>query len=306
MFLKNSGKSNNYRFYLPNFLKFCDNISHKLLRPSQFLEKFMEILEWSALQRYIRPLPLLNVAGYWKNSNTEACVEKLSQILANNIDHGRRGIGLRIYVRYCSYNRAPSLAYDNVKIKLKFVGSLLKQDKITYNHGPIVKIYFVYRLSTSINSDITLENCLFGAVKITKNLKINTYSGYGIAFDSGGSFSHPIGRYDKNVIFGADLSSSVHANNRANNILVLGKEFIQGVNGRKIYAEKVYSTNFTVTNKKFCLSLHCNGDSSYLFVNNKEIANFTAKDVPYPMCLGNVSKDFSDKHKQYWTFWLCI
>ena len=42
-------KSNNYRFYLPNFLKFCDNISHKLLRPSQFLEKFMEILEWSTL-----------------------------------------------------------------------------------------------------------------------------------------------------------------------------------------------------------------------------------------------------------------
>ena len=48
---KIAGKSNNYRFYLPNFLKFCDNISHKLLRPSQFLEKCMEILEWSTLQR---------------------------------------------------------------------------------------------------------------------------------------------------------------------------------------------------------------------------------------------------------------
>ena len=32
-----------------------------------------------------------------------------------------------------NYNRAPSLAYDNVKIRLKFLGSLLKQDKITYN-----------------------------------------------------------------------------------------------------------------------------------------------------------------------------
>ena len=39
------------RFYLPNFLKFCDNISHKLSRPSQFLEKFMEILKWSTLQK---------------------------------------------------------------------------------------------------------------------------------------------------------------------------------------------------------------------------------------------------------------
>ena len=65
------------------------------------------------------------------------------------------------------------------------------------------------------------------------------------------------------MIFGTDLSSSVHANNRANNILVLGKDFIQGVNGTTIYTEKIYSTNFTVANRKFCLSLHYNGDSSY-------------------------------------------
>ena len=140
-----------------------------------------------------------------------------------------------------SYNRAPSLAYDNVRIKIKFVGSLLKQDKITYNHGPIVNIYVLYRLSPSVTSDVTLENCLFGTVKITKILKINTYSGYGITFDSKGSFSHPSKGYGKNVIiFGTNLSSSVHANNRANNILVLGKEFIQGVNGTTIYAEKLY------------------------------------------------------------------
>ena len=87
------------------------------------------------------------------------------------------------------------------------------------------------------------------------------------------------------------MSSSLHANNRANNILVLGKDFIQGINGTTIYAEKMYSTN-----KKFCLSLHYNGDISYLFVNGKEIINFKAKDseiVPYSLCLGNVSKDFS-------------
>ena len=47
--------------------------------------------------------PLLNAAGYCKSSNIEACVEKLSQIPANNIDHwgGGGGIGLRTYVRYC-------------------------------------------------------------------------------------------------------------------------------------------------------------------------------------------------------------
>ena len=138
-----------------------------------------------------------------------------------------------------SYNQALNLAYDNVRIKLKFVGSLLKQDNITYNHGPTVHIYIVYRLRPSITSDITLENCLFGAVKLTKVLKINTYSGYGIAFDSKGSFSHPSRGYGTNVIiFGTDLSSSVHANNKANNILVLGKDFIQGINGTTIDAEK--------------------------------------------------------------------
>ena len=51
VFKKITEKSSNYQFYLPNFLKFCDNISHKLLRPSQFLEKFMEILECSSLQK---------------------------------------------------------------------------------------------------------------------------------------------------------------------------------------------------------------------------------------------------------------
>ena len=58
----------------------------------------------------------------------------------------------------------------------------------------------------------------------------------------------------------------------------------------------MYSTNFTATNKKFCLSLHYNGDSSYLFVDGKEIVNFKAKDseiVPCPLCHRNVSKDFS-------------
>ena len=92
------------------------------------------------------------------------------------------------------------------------------------------------------------------------------------------------------------MSSSVHANNRANNTLVLRKDFSQGINGTTVYAEKMYSTNFTVTNKKICLSLHYNSDSSYLFVNGKQIVNFKAKDsetVPYPLCLGNVSKDFS-------------
>ena len=57
----------------------------------------------------------------------------------------------------------------------------------------------------------------------------------------------------------------------------------------------MYSTNFTVNNKKFCLSLHYNGDNSYSFVNGKEIHKYKAKDseiVSYLLCLGGLSKDF--------------
>ena len=58
----------------------------------------------------------------------------------------------------------------------------------------------------------------------------------------------------------------------------------------------MYSINFTVTKKKFCLSLHYNGANSYLFVNGTEIYKFKAKNseiVASPLCLGNISKDWS-------------
>ena len=59
----------------------------------------------------------------------------------------------------------------------------------------------------------------------------------------------------------------------------------------------MYSINFTVTRKKFCLRLHYNGANSYLFVNGIEIIKFTAKDseiVAAPLCLGNITKEFSE------------
>ena len=92
------------------------------------------------------------------------------------------------------------------------------------------------------------------------------------------------------------MSSSSHANNRKNRILVLSKDFVQGINGTTIYAEKLYSINFTENDKKFCLSLHYNGANSYLIVNGTEIHKFKAKDseiVATPLCLGKISKDFS-------------
>ena len=74
------------------------------------------------------------------------------------------------------------------------------------------------------------------------------YNGYGIAFDSKGELTHPSGYgYAKNVIiFGVGSSSSIHSSNKTQNILVLGKDLIQKINNTTIYAEKMYSPNFTL------------------------------------------------------------
>ena len=58
----------------------------------------------------------------------------------------------------------------------------------------------------------------------------------------------------------------------------------------------MYSINFTLTKKRFCLSLHYNGANSQLFVNGTEIYKFKTKGseiVAGPLCLGNISKDWS-------------
>ena len=122
-----------------------------------------------------------------------------------------------------SDGRVSKLVYDNARIKVKFNEDLLKQNKVTYNHGPIVNIYIVYRLiPTTKDSSFTLQNCLFRAVKLTKTADIDKYKyfGYSIGFDSRGSFTHPSGGYGNNVIiFGAHLSSFTHANNKTRSIL---------------------------------------------------------------------------------------
>ena len=94
--------------------------------------------------------------------------------------------------------------------------------------------YIVYELgaSSSHNNDPTLKNCLFGAVTLTKNADIDKYgySGYGIGFDRRSSFSFPGGGFGQNVlIFGADMSSSAHIDNKKKYILVLGKGPTKGL-----------------------------------------------------------------------------
>ena len=81
---------------------------------------------------------------------------------------------------------ATNLIYHNARLRVKFNGDFLWQDKAIYNHGPLVNIYIVYRSTPAVkDSNVTLENCPFGADKLTKNADIDKYkySGYGTGFD---------------------------------------------------------------------------------------------------------------------------
>ena len=144
---------------------------------------------------------------------------------------------------------------------------------------------------------------------MTKNTNDKyAYSGYGTGFDEKTSFSFSSSRFGQNVIiFGVDTSSYVHVDNKKRDVLILGNGPTQGLE-HTLTAEKLYSINFTVTKKKFCLSLHYNRANSYLFVNGTEIIKFKVKDaeiVATSLCLGNISKDWSvDNMKKNWIKWI--
>ena len=148
-------------------------------------------------------------------------------------------------------------------------------------------------------------------MKITRNTDSskNNYIGYGLCFDEGGEFGHTVkqGNFNrttnaKNVIIsGVDMSSSVHATNRANNIYVMGKGFIQGVNDTTIYAEKLFHNNFTEFRVKFVLRLHYNGDDSYLFANGRQELKLKAKTshlVKEKLCIGNLSDQWTTSESE--------
>ena len=158
-----------------------------------------------------------------------------------------------------------------------------------------MNICIVYEINRNYNigSYPTLQNCLFGAVKLTKNIDIGKYkySGYGIGFDRKGKFSAGNG-FDRNcIIFGVDMSSSVHVDNKKKDILILDEDLTQGLDCiTTLTVEKKYSINFT-ENNKFCLSLNYHGANSYSLVNDTDIIKFKAKDseiLETPLCLGNI------------------
>ena len=137
---------------------------------------------------------------------------------------------------------------------------------------------------------------MFGALKLTRNADPDKYkySGYGIEFDSRSEFSLPNGSMGKKVIiFGVDMSSSVHIDNKKKDILILDKGPTQGLDDTTLTAEAHYSVNFSRSNKKFYLRLHYNGSNSFLFVNAANIYQFKAKDSEIK------KKDFKKYFKRF-------
>ena len=168
----------------------------------------------------------------------------------------------------------------------------------------VVNIYIVYKLDTiasSRDTTFTMQNGLFGAMQITKNVdnSKNNHKGYGICFDETSEFGHTVTEVGfthttdaRNVlIVRADTSFSVHATNRANNIYVMSAGLTQGIHDTMLYAEKNFYRNFTDFGEKFMLSLCYNGDESYLFVNGRQELKFKCKTdqlVKDKLCIGNL------------------
>ena len=82
-FLKTAGKPNNYQFYLPNFIKFFDNISHKLLRNNQ------------------APLPYSVLQYIGRVATPKLVPRNCFRYLQTTLIIGGGGIGFTTYVSYC-------------------------------------------------------------------------------------------------------------------------------------------------------------------------------------------------------------
>ena len=190
-------------------------------------------------------------------------------------------------------------------------GNHFQQNKVIIpNNNNAINIYCVYKLdpiASTRDTSYTIQNALFGAMQITKNATDydkNSYKGYSICFDERSQFGHTItenGRVHttngRNVlIFEVDMSFSAHATNRANHIYLMGDGLTQGINDATLYVEKNYWRNFTDPGKKFIITLHYNGDVSYLFVNGRQELKFKCKTdqlVKEKLCIGNLSDQWT-------------
>ena len=74
---------------------------------------------------------------------------------------------------------ATATIYDNVKIRVRFNGDLLRQNQVTYNHGSVVNIYIVYE-TTPDTKTVTYNHGsvvnIYIVYETTPNTKTVTYN----------------------------------------------------------------------------------------------------------------------------------
>ena len=95
------------------------------------------------------------------------------------------------------------------------------------------------------------------------------------------------------IIFGVPNSSSAHIDNKKKDVLILGKGPTQRLDDAMLTTEAQNSIDFSRSNRKFCIIMGATG--FYLLMSQKYINSkkMVLKWKKYPLCLGNISKDFS-------------
>ena len=83
---------------------------------------------------------------------------------------------------------------------------------------------------------------------------------------------------------------------KGKDILILVEGPTQGLDDTTLTAEAKYPNDFAQSGKRFVLSLHYNGNNSFLFVDATKVYQYKTKISEiknYTLCLGNISKDFT-------------
>ena len=164
-----------------------------------------------------------------------------------------------------------SILKNDERMYVYLQGSHFQQNNVLTSNNDhvinknVINIYIVYKLdpiASSRDTTFTIQNPLFGAMQITKNTNTSKYDykRYGICFDERSEFGHTITEDGfahttdvRNVlIFGADMSFSVHKTNRANHIYVLGTGLTQDIHDTTLYAERTFTETLQTPVKNLC------------------------------------------------------
>ena len=140
----------------------------------------------------------------------------------------------------------------------------------------------VYELNTqprNPTNNFTLKYCLFDTVKLIRNVDKSefTYNGRGIAFDGKGHWSFEKKTARNDIFFGAIILHYL--------VLIIQKITFQYQLRDQLKVQlqcwcnrKKNVLTLVKQIQSFALSLHCNGDESYLYVNKTQIYKLELND----------------------------